>query len=157
MAVSYFGRARTTVDVDVVVAVAGESWRGRLVEALRKAGLSVDEKRIDDALKSDYRIARFSDGKSPLAVDVILSLEEKLRKMSGAALGLATFFQVPEDLVLAKLRMIRATVPRERALKDVEDVRAVLRFSKVDVDSVKERAKKEGTLRTFEEIMTEDA
>jgi hypothetical protein len=29
---------------------------------------------------------------------------------------------MPKDLILAKLRMIKATVPRERALKDVEDV-----------------------------------
>ncbi|MEM3577585.1 MAG: hypothetical protein QXX51_03910 [Candidatus Bathyarchaeia archaeon] len=30
LAASYYGRARTTRDVDVVVAVVGEGWRQRL-------------------------------------------------------------------------------------------------------------------------------
>jgi len=60
---------------------------------------------------------------------------------------------MPEDLILAKLQMIKATVPRERALKDEEDVKAILRFTKVDVEAVKKRARKEGTLVVFEEIV----
>jgi hypothetical protein len=50
---------------------------------------------------------------------------------------LTTFFQAPEDLVLAKLRMIEATLPRERAVKDEEDVKAILEFTKVEAESVK--------------------
>jgi len=49
--------------------------------------------------------------------------------------------------------MIRATVPKERALKDVEDVKAILRFSRVDLDVVKERARMENTLSILEDIM----
>jgi len=60
---------------------------------------------------------------------------------------------MPEDLILAKLRMIKATVPRERALKDEEDVKAILRFTKVDVKAVKKHAKKEDTLSIFETIL----
>jgi hypothetical protein len=149
LAVSYYGRARTTTDVDVVVAASGREWRAKLVSALRNAGLVVDEKRIDDALKSGYEIVTFGDSKSPLSIDIILSAE-KLRKKAGSVLGLATFYQVPEDLVLAKLRMIKATVPRERALKDEDDVRAILRFTRVDLSEVRERAKREGTLSIFE-------
>lgn len=67
-------------------------------------------------------------------------------------MGLPTFFQTPEDLILAKLRMIKATVPRERAHKDVEDVRAILKFSKVDVEAVRQRARRSSTLRIFESI-----
>ncbi|HDN05565.1 MAG TPA: hypothetical protein ENF90_01055 [Candidatus Bathyarchaeota archaeon] len=79
LAASYYGRARTTGDIDVVVAVRGRGWRTKLVSALRQAGLVVDEKNIDDALKSGYRIVTFKDKKSPLTVDVILS-SEKLEK-----------------------------------------------------------------------------
>ena len=60
---------------------------------------------------------------------------------------------MPEDLILAKLQMIKATVPRERALKDEEDVKAVLRFTKVDVEAVNMRAKMENTLSIFEAIV----
>ena len=42
LAVSYYGRARTTVDVDVVVAVSGREWRSKLVSTLKEAGLEVD-------------------------------------------------------------------------------------------------------------------
>jgi len=42
LAVSYYGRARTTVDVDVVVAVSGREWRSKLVSTLKEAGLVVD-------------------------------------------------------------------------------------------------------------------
>jgi len=52
----------------------------------------------------------------------MLSQEKRFGKNTGTALGLPMFFQTPEDLVLAKLRMIRATVRKERALKDVEDI-----------------------------------
>ena len=48
--------------------------------------------------------------------------------------------------------MIKATVPRERALKDVEDVRAVLRFTRVNVEVVKRQAEKDSTLSIFETV-----
>ena len=104
LAVSYYGRARTTVDVDVVVAVVGKGWRAKLVSGLKGAGLVVDDDRIDAALKSGYRVVTFEDGKSPLTVDVILS-DVKLVRRAGSILGLPTFYQTPEDLILAKLRI----------------------------------------------------
>ena len=152
LAVSYYGRARTTVDVDVVVAVVDKGWRTNLVSALERAGLVVDEEGIDAALRSGYRIVTFEDSKSPLTVDVILS-DVKLVRRAGSILGLATFYQTPEDLILAKLRMIKATVPRERALKDEDDVRAILRFTKVDMETVKERAGRNNTVAILEEIV----
>ena len=82
---------------------------------MKGAGLIVEEK-IEDALKSGYDIVTFRDGKSPLTVDIILS-REKLAKKRGTILGLPTYYQAPEDLVLAKLRMIRAKVPREEPKK----------------------------------------
>jgi len=152
LAVSFYGAPRTTVDVDVVVAIAEVKQRARLVEALRKAGLIVDERDIDRALESDYRIATFRDSKTAYSVDVIFS-DRKLEKRAGTVAGLPCFFQTPEELILAKLRMIKATVPRERALKDEEDIRAILKFTKVDGVAVKMRAKRENTLSMFESLM----
>jgi hypothetical protein len=48
--------------------------------------------------------------------------------------------------------MIKATVPRERALKDVEDVKAVLRFTRVNVEAVKKQAKRDSTISVFETV-----
>ncbi|MEM2385939.1 MAG: hypothetical protein QXT10_07165 [Candidatus Bathyarchaeia archaeon] len=152
LAVSYYGRARTTVDVDVVVAAVGSDWREKLVSALQMAGLVVEEKRLDDALKSGYNMATFKDRTSPLTLDVIFS-RKRLAKRRGKILGMPTYYQKPEDLVLAKLRMIKATVPRERAIKDVEDIKAILKFTKVNLAAVKRQAEKEGTLQILEDLV----
>ena len=39
---------------------------------------------------------------------------------------------------------------RERALKDEEDVRAILRFTEVDIEAVRQRARKDSTLLVLE-------
>jgi len=153
LAVSLYGFPRTTADVDVVVgAVSGVDVKRKVALALRHAGLEVDERKLDSALTSGYRIASFRDKVSPFTVDVIF-LDGALRKRAGTIDGVSAFFQEPEDLVLAKLRMIKATVPRERAVKDEEDVKAVLTFSKVDLDAVKKQAKRDKTLAILEGLI----
>jgi hypothetical protein len=152
LAVSLYGLPRTTTDVDVVVAVSGLDVKGRVASALRRAGLDVDERKLDAALTSGYRIASFRDKITPYTLDVIF-LDGALRKRAGTVGGVSTFFQVPEDLVLAKLRMIKATVPRERAVKDEEDVKAILTFTKVDVEVVKKQAKRDNTLKILESLI----
>ena len=152
LATSFYGVPRTTTDVDVIVAVSGVAdVTGKVAGALRHAGLEVDERRIDMALESGYRIASFRDKASPYTLDVILV--DELRKNAGTLSGLTTFFQAPEDLVLAKLRMVKATKPRERAMKDEVDVKAILEFTKVDLEAVKEQAKQDGTLAVLVELI----
>ncbi len=151
LAASFYGIARTTVDVDVVVHVAGAGGKAGLVSALRQAGLRVDAREVEKALKSDYRIASFRDSQSSYSVDVIFS-RGRLVKRAGTVVGVSTFFQAPEDLVLAKLHMIKATVPRSRALKDEEDVRAILKFTKVDVVALRRKSKRESTLSIFDSV-----
>jgi len=155
LAVSFYGVPRTTVDVDVVVWVAEGNQKAKLVEALQTAELVVEERKIDRALESGYRIARFRDSKTAYTVDVMLS-GTRFEKRAGTVAGLRTFFQTPEDLVLAKLRMIKATVPRERALKDMDDLKAVLRFTEVDMVLIRRRAREENTLEVLEGIIGED-
>jgi len=152
--VSFYGVPRTTVDVDVVVYVPERNRKEKLLAALRGAGLIVDEREVDRAFESGYRIATFRDASTPYSVDIIFA-KKTFKKKAGKVAGLKTFFQTPEDLVLAKLRMIRATVPRERALKDVDDVKAVLKFTRVNLKTVKERARRENTLPILENIMAE--
>lgn len=153
LAASFYGVPRTTVDVDVVVSVSSESHRARLVSVLRQAGLRVDEKKIDAALKSGYGLVTFRDSVSPSSVDVIFS-RGRLERRVGTIVGLPTFYQTPEGLILAKLQMIKVTVPRERALKDVEDVIAVVKFAEVDVEAVRKKARRDSTLPILESIIT---
>ena len=141
------------MDIDIVARVLGEDSLVKLMSALRMAELKADRRGIDSALRSNLRIVTFRDSKTPFTVDIILS-RTKLDKRAGSILGLPTFYQTPEDLILAKLRMIKATIPRERALKDKDDVRAILKFSKVRMKVLRSRAKRDNTLSILEAVTT---
>ena len=157
LAASYYGTPRTTMDADVVI--RGPSRKGtqtQLVSALKKAGLQVEEERIDAALSSGFKIATFNDSRSPFTLDMIFS-SRRLEKRAGKISGLPTFYQTPEELILAKLRMIKATVPRERALKDEGDVKAILRFTEVDMNAIKRRARRNGTLHALESVLEKNS
>jgi hypothetical protein len=99
LAVSFYGVPRTTSDVDVLIAVTGKAdFEGKVVSALKRAGLEADERKIKTALTSGYRLASFKDKCAPFTVDVILSTGV-LDKQSGKIEGTTTFFQSPECLV----------------------------------------------------------
>ena len=150
VAASFYGVPRTTADVDIVVSVSIENAQNKLVSALRWAGLQVEEKKIEDALISGYKIVTFKSKNSPYKVDIILS--DRIRKRSGKMAGLDTFFQAPEDLILAKLRMIKATLQQEKAVKDEEDVKAILHFTNVDMEAIEKQAKKDKTLEIWKRL-----
>lgn len=151
LAASYYGVPRTTMDADVMVKISSSSSCADLVSALRKAELQVEENRIVEALKSGFKIATFADSKSPFAVDIILS-SKKIDKRTGLILDLPTFYQAPEELVLAKLRMIKAPVPKERTGKDQDDIKAILRFTKINLGALKKRAQENNTAQILENI-----
>ena len=150
LAASYYGTPRTTMDIDIVVKVAREDLQ-TLVTLLRKTEMQVDERRINEAFDSGFRIITLKDKRTPFTLDIIL-FDKKLEKKPGTILGLPTFYQTPEGLILSKLRMIKATVPKERALKDKDDVKAILRYTKVNMKALKQRARKENTLSILEEL-----
>jgi hypothetical protein len=154
LAISFYGVPRTTSDIDVIVEVVNEtSAKIKLSTALKNAGLAVDERKIDLAFKSGFKIASFKDNTSPYSIDVIFS-NEKLEKRAGKFAGLNTFFQSPEGLIAAKLRMIKVTLDPERSTKDKEDIRAVLAFTKVDLAAIKKQAKKDKTLSLLDDVMS---
>ena len=88
---------------------------------------------------------------SPYCIDVIFS-SEKLDKRAGKIAGLNTFFQSPEGLIAAKLRMIKATMPPERSAKDKTDIKGILKFTRVNLEAVKRQAEKDHTLDVFEAL-----
>ncbi|MGQ9461191.1 MAG: hypothetical protein ACUVRA_08180 [Candidatus Bathyarchaeaceae archaeon] len=154
LAASYYGTPRTTTDVDIVVKVTRGKMQFQLISALRKAGMQVNEKRIHEAFASGFKIVSLKDEKTPFTLDIIFS-DKRLEKKSGTILGLPTFYQTPQGLILAKLRMIKATVPREGALKDEDDVKAILRFTEVNMKLLKRRARKDSTLSILETLVAD--
>jgi len=154
LAASYYGTPRTTIDMDIMVKVSEKNVQPLLLEALEKAEMLVNDRRILESFKSGFNVITVRDKKTSFTLDIILS-NKKLKKKSGTIAGLPTFYQTPEELILSKLRMIKVTMPPERAVKDKDDVRAVLKHTKVNVKAIEKRAQRENTLTIFKELTRE--
>ena len=153
LAASYYGVPRTTADIDVLVSACRKDTKNKLASALRSVGLQVEEKKIDDALTSGYNIATFTCKDAPYRVDIILT--EQIQKRRGTIADIDTFVQAPEELITAKLRMIKATLEPERTLKDEEDVKAIIIFTQVDRASIAKQATREGTLEIWKRLLSD--
>jgi hypothetical protein len=105
-----------------------------------------------DTLKSDYQIISIQDKESPFTLDIIFT-NEKIQRRPGKILGLPTFYQQPEDLILAKLRMIKATISEERAYTDREDIKAVLQYTQVNKGVLRQKAEQQNSLTLLETIL----
>lgn len=111
----------------------------------------MDPEKVERQLKSGYNVITVNDGLSPYTADLIVS-RDPLEKKKGTIQGVRVYLQSPESLILAKLRMIKATVPSERAQKDRDDVRAILDRTKVDTKQITQKARGESTLEIFRQL-----
>lgn len=150
MASSYYGRPRTTLDIDIVLTVE-EKDLARLAKALTEADLRVQTKKLHRIWASDYRIATFADKKSPHTLDIIFT-NQPLERRAGRILGLPTYYQTPESLILSKLRMLKVTIQAERAAIDREDIKAILKATRIKLSSLRKRAASEHTSRILDEL-----
>jgi hypothetical protein len=151
LAASYYGRPRTTLDVDIVLAIQ-EKDVAALARTLTKANLSVQKNKLETAWKSNYRIATVEDKKSPHTLDIIFT-NRKLKRNRGHILGLPTYYEAPDSLILAKLRMIKVTLETARAATDREDIKAILESTHIDLKALKERARVESTSGILSELL----
>jgi hypothetical protein len=152
VAASYYGTPRTTMDVDLVVNIPPEDSQSLLLKPLRDAEIRVDENKMLRALRAGYRVVTLRDQKTHYTLDLILA-DRKLEKRSGTIMGLPSFIQTPEDLVLAKLRMIKSTVSKEKSQKDKDDIKAILSHTKVEGELLRRRAQKDNTSTMLDELM----
>jgi len=150
LASSYYARPRTTLDMDVIIG-AGEDELATLSEWLTKAGLKVEEAKLKAAWLSDYKIVTVEDNKSPHTLDIIFT-DRKLERKPGRILGVSTFYQTPESLVLAKLRMLKVTVEPERAANDRADIKAILKTTRMDGRFLRRRARAESTSKILDDL-----
>jgi len=125
-----------------------------LLSLAGEIGLQADKRRIQAQLKTGYRIITLQDKNSGHQADFILHTRGKLERRPGSLLGLGTYYQTPESLILAKLRMVKATRPRERSLKDRDDIRAIISNTKVDKRKILRIARRETTLTIFQETLS---
>ncbi len=151
MAVSYYGVPRTTVDIDFLVQLPNNELESFL-DTLDKFGLEVNRGRVKRQLGTGYNIISLRDKRSPHRADFIVQTAGKLERRRGRALGLRAYYQSPELLILAKLRMIKATRPQERSFKDREDIREMLASTKVNKRRILQIAQEESTREIFKDI-----
>ncbi len=140
------------MDADFIIQIRRPSYE-RLLSVLDETGLQVDRRKVKKQLASGYNIISIPDKESSHEADFIIQTRPKLERRTGSLLGIKTYYQTPEALVLAKLRMIKATHPRERSLKDKEDIRAIIRNTRVDTRKIVRGAKRETTLAIFRETL----
>src|SRR5712692_3641837 len=144
LAASYYGLPRTTADIDLIVRIPRRELPN-LLSTITKLGLQVNQKQVNAALKAGYNVLTFKDKKSSNTLDIILT-RGKLTRKRGSNLGIPTYYQTPEALILAKLRMIKATIGPEKSQKDKQDIRGIIEYTEVDLDAVKQKARREATL-----------
>lgn len=152
MAASYYGVPRTTLDIDFLVNVS-EDELDEFLDQLSQCGLEVNKNRIRRQLSAGYNVLTLYEKASPRHADFIIETEKKLRKRSGTFLGLKTYYQEPQALILAKLRIIRATQAQERSQKDRGDIRAIMAHEKIDVGRLLRSAAREGTEEILRDIL----
>lgn len=68
-------------------------------------------------------------------------------------MGVKAYYQSPESLVLAKLRMIKATLPKERSVKDREDIRHILANTEIKKRKLLRLAAEQGTATILAELL----
>ena len=150
LAASFYGIPRTTAIIDIIVAINQEKTRSRLAPALRSTGLMVDIKTIDDAYASGFKVASFKGKTLAYRVDIIFV--ENIEKRKDIIADIDTWVQAPENLINAKLRMIKVTLDEGKAAKDESDIMAILRYSEVNKKAIEEQAKKDQTLQIWKRL-----
>ena len=151
LAASYYGVPRTTVDADFKVKISAQKLP-ELWKTLEQSGLEVDRNRASRRLRSGYNIVSFEDSLSGHTADFIIETRKKIERRKGTLLGLQAFYDSPESLIVAKLRMIKATIPKERAEKDREDVRAIMAQTRVSMHKIIARSERQDTDEIFQEL-----
>lgn len=152
LAASYYGVPRTTADIDIIISINRKDAKAKLAPALRSTGLEVEEKTIEDALTSGFCVATFKGKTLTYRVDIIFA--DNLRKLQGNIADIDAWLQAPEDLINAKLRMIKVTLDEGKAAKDESDIKAIIQFTHVDKKLIIEQAKKDKTLQVWKRLTT---
>lgn len=153
LAVSYYGRPRTTLDVDLIIRAKPEQFKS-LAEGLNKIKVRCTEEDFQRAWQSKYRIVTL-EGSKGLRLDIILTQEEIPRREVNI-LGMKAYVQEAGPLLLEKLKLMKNTLDEEKKVIDKMDILSILKnVDDLDVESLKDKAKSEATLDLLEGLLEE--
>lgn len=151
LAASYFGRPRTTMDLDLVIRTKPEDFP-KLARILGRIGLRISKRRLESTWFSGKRIVTCPDSRSPYSLDIILS-EEPLQRMRGSLLEIDVFYQKPMELILAKLRMIGSAKDPERQAIEKADILGILASRGINMRALRGNAKRQSTTAILREML----
>lgn len=155
IAVAAWGRVRATYDIDIVIEVEKRKI-SPLMQTLRKLSEAgyVDEEMAKEALEKKGEF-NFIDPETGLKVDFwikkdeVFSKNEFNRRISKRIGEQKIYFISPEDLILRKLQWHKlGEIP-----KHLEDIKSILKISKLDLNYIKQWAKKQSTLKILEKLI----
>jgi hypothetical protein len=151
LASSYYGTPRTTMDIDIIIAITKKEIK-TLIKTLTKTNIQAKTQQFQETSETGYNIVPLKDTKTPYTIDFII-LPGPLEKVPCTILDEPTYIQQPSNLILAKLRMIKATQDPEKSGKDKSDIRSILRHTNINLQQLKHRARKENTITILEQLI----
>lgn len=157
VAVTIWGRARYTADIDIIIDIAPQKLK-QLITALYKIGdniyLNIDDKTPLKTIKNN-RGFNLIHPESGVKADFIIKKDDKLSKLElkravkKEVWGQKIYFISPEDLILIKLKWYQDS----NSTRHLEDVESILKISKVDLKYIKKWAKEQETLNILEWVI----
>lgn len=147
---SYFGEARSTHDIDVVVDLP-EPKIPRLLSAV-----PTDRYYLSEAAIREGRMANLIDTETGDKVDMFFvhdndrSRAQLSRRIEAKILGVNVFVSSIEDTIVSKLGWYQQTGGSERQINDVRGIILAQR-SRIDFDQLKQGIREAGLEKTWEE------
>lgn len=151
LAVSMWGRPRSTADIDIVIEIEPKDKKN--IFNLFKKDFYISEEALDMAIskQSQFNIIDFESGSK---VDFYVrgndSYEQNRfkRKKRQNILDIDMNLISPEDLILIKLLWYKES----GSTRHLEDNESILKISKVDIEYIKKWAKQQDTIEIFNEL-----
>lgn len=152
LAVSIWGRPRSTLDIDIVIDLK-EKDKDKLIKIFKK-DFYIDKEAVDLALSKSF-FFNIIDFKSNVKVDFYLLKQneyEKIRfkrRRKRKILGMTIDIISPEDLILIKLRWYKES-DSSRHLEDAESILKIQK--KLDLVYLKKWAEIHSTIKILESL-----
>jgi hypothetical protein len=153
LAVTVWGRARSTLDIDIVLDINKDDIK-KLVSAFQKENFYIDEEAVKMALDKKFSFNAI-DRETNTTIDCYLIGNNEYeaarfqRKIVRNIVGMKVNVISPEDLILIKLLWHKDS----GSTRHLEDAESILKITKVDLKYIKKWAASQSTLKILNEIL----
>lgn len=156
-AVSFWGKPRSTHDLDVLIKIQIQTQKANLIGTFRDLGFYVSEEAVEDAIARKFQF-NIIHPESDLKVDFwVVGDDERhntefQRKHKEKVLDNEEVYMIsPEDLILIKLEWYKDS----NSSRHLEDAQGIYEIQKdnLDIDYLKTRAVKFGLADTLSDLI----